>query len=71
MERLANGWEIRTYKYSLKQSRISEQMMFVGIQANEGRPIVEWTIVELFCNEGCGVDEDYIYQVENESRKKI
>jgi len=71
MERLANGWVIRTYKYSLKQSRISEQMMFVGIQANEGHPITEETIVEFFCKEGYSVDDDFIYQKENEVSKKF
>ena len=70
MERPANGLWIRTYKYSLIQSIVSEQMMFVGIQANEGHPITEETIIEFFCKEGHSVDDDFIYQ-ENETGNKI
>jgi hypothetical protein len=43
-------------------------MMFVGIQANEGHPITEEMIVEFFCKEGYSVDDDFIYQKENEVR---
>jgi hypothetical protein len=36
---------MRTYKYSQGQSRCSEQMMFVGIQPNEGHAIDDEIIV--------------------------
>lgn len=62
MERLANGLGIRTYKYSLIQSRISEQMMFVGIQAKEEHPITEEIIIDFFKQKGFDADEDYIFQ---------
>ena len=46
-------------------------MMFVGIQAKEGHPITEETIIEFFCKEGYSVDEDFIYQEENERENII
>jgi len=56
---------MRTYKYSQGQSRFSEQMMFVGIQPNEGHAIDDEIIVSFFKNKGYEADDEYISKGEN------
>lgn len=51
---------MRTYKYSQRQSVFSEQMMFVGIQPNEGHEIDDDIIVSFFESKGYEADEEHI-----------
>ena len=59
------GYQMRTYKYSQGQSRCSEQMMFVGIQPNEGHAIDDEIIVSFFKNRGYEADDEFISKGEN------